>query len=171
MGRPTPYVLLSAIAVETLTVLPGFAIVVKVTFLPAVSPADVTVAVYCVPYLSCDAGSHALPSELSPPATAAPEASVSVTWALEPGSACRDSSVAVGMLPAPSFGAAKAAFGSSAADAEAEGPPALLSAPVHFGLTESSPLQPAARTTTLVRAAIVASARAETPMSTPPSLG
>src|SRR4051794_30958474 len=109
--------------------------VVKVTFLPAVSPAEVTVAVYCVPYLSCVEGIHVAPSVRSEPATVAPAASVSVTVALDPGGACRDSSVAVMTLVAPSAGAAKVALGSSA-DAEAEGPPALApSAPVHFGLS------------------------------------
>src|SRR5258705_9290407 len=100
--------------------------VVKVTFLPVVSPAEVTVAVYCVPYLSCVAGIQVAPSERSTPATVAPEASVSVTVALAPGLACKDNSAAVETLPAPSAGTAKVALGNSA-DAEAEGPPALPS--------------------------------------------
>ena len=55
--------------------------------LAAAVAAEVTVAVYCVPYLSCVAGIQVVPSARRPPLTAAPDASVSVTGAFVPGAA------------------------------------------------------------------------------------
>src|SRR4051794_16833289 len=110
--------------------------VVNATFLPALSPAEVTVAVYCVPYLSCLAGIQVVPSGRRPPSTVAPVASVSVTDAFAPGAACRASSVAVETPVAPSAGAVRVAVG-RAADAEAEGPPALALLSLHLGFSSA----------------------------------